>query len=160
MTLASKNTDSKRLEPGRREFFVGVGGTAAPGVLSASRTFAQAPQSALNIAHGAHPTSQTMASEKRISALNDGFTPQNSLDRNHAFYAVWADPSQGMNQNWVQYEWGEPALTLRSALVGNMDWTSEGRPCFRTDMRSIREQPDGSRSDIRAWIRFLPHGLE
>ena len=71
---ASQVTDSQRLEPSRREFLVGVGGTAVLGALSGSRAFAQAPQTALNIARVAIPASQVMASENRISALNDGLT--------------------------------------------------------------------------------------
>jgi hypothetical protein len=80
---------------------------AVLGALSASRTFAQAPQSALNIARVALPTSQTMVSENRISALNDDITPANSLDRSHALYPVWVDSSEGMHTTWVQYEWSE-----------------------------------------------------
>ena len=54
------------------------------------------------------PTSLTIASENKISALNDGFTPANSLDRSHSHYAIWAEPSAGKPTSWVQYEWSEP----------------------------------------------------
>jgi DUF1680 family protein len=48
-----------------------------------------------------------MASENKISALNDGYTPVNSFDRTHSLYALWAVPSTGSRTNWVQYEWSE-----------------------------------------------------
>ena len=91
-------------EPSRREFLVGVGGAAVVGVLSGPGAFAQASQSAVNIARVAVPTSQVMASENKISALNDGFAPESSFDRTHALYAVRADRSTGSNTSWVQYE--------------------------------------------------------
>ena len=105
---ASQAINSTRLEPSRRDFLVGVGGTAVLGVLSGSNAFAQAPENAVNIARVAVPTSQVMLSENRISALNDGFTPENSFDRSHALYSLWADPSTGKRTSWVQYEWSEP----------------------------------------------------
>ena len=105
---ASQAINSTRLEPSRREFLVGVGGTAVLGVLSGSNAFSQAPENAVNLARVAVPTSQVMTSENRISALNDGFTPENSFDRSHALYALWAEPSTGERTSWVQYEWSEP----------------------------------------------------
>jgi DUF1680 family protein len=106
-TSVSHATNPERLEPNRREFLVGAGGAAVLGALSGSRAFAQAPQSALNIARVAIPTSQVMTSENRISSLNDGFTPENSLDRTHALYALWAERSTSSRTSWVQYEWSE-----------------------------------------------------
>ena len=82
-----------RLEPSRREFLSGLGGAAIVTALSQTRAFAQAPESALNIARVAIPTSRYMMSENKISALNDGFTPENSFDRAHALYALWAERS-------------------------------------------------------------------
>ena len=72
----------------RREFLAGVGGTAVLGVLSGSKALAQTSEGAVNLARVAVPTSQVMTSENRISSLNDGFTPENSLDRTHALYAL------------------------------------------------------------------------
>ena len=83
------------LEPSRRSFLAGLGGAAVLTAFSGGRALAQAPESALNVARVAVPTSLTMASENKISALNDGFTPANSLDRSHALYAIWGEPSTG-----------------------------------------------------------------
>src|SRR4051812_39695135 len=96
------------LEPSRREFLAGLGGTAVLTALSSGRGFAQAPGSALNLARVGVPISLTLASENKISALNDGFTPANSLDRAHAPYAIWADRLTGSRTSWVQYDWSEP----------------------------------------------------
>ncbi|HEY2466556.1 MAG TPA: beta-L-arabinofuranosidase domain-containing protein [Terracidiphilus sp.] len=96
------------LEPNRREFLTGLGGVAVLTALSATRGFAQAPESALNIARVAIPTSRFMMSENKISALNDGFMPENSFDRTHALYALWAERSSDDRSSWVQYEWSDP----------------------------------------------------
>ena len=100
---------------------MGAGGTAVLGVLSGSRAFAQAPQSSLNIARVAVPTSQVMTSENRISSLNDGFTPENSFDRTHALYALWAEPAAGSRTSWVQYEWSEPVSVNRVEIYWAVD---------------------------------------
>src|SRR5674476_778369 len=98
----------ERLEPNRREFLVGVGGAAVIGVLSPSETLAQTSQRVLNIARVAVPSSQVMASENRISSLNDGFSPVDSYDRAHALFSLRAERSGGDHTSWVQYDWSEP----------------------------------------------------
>ena len=100
-----------QMGPSRREFLAGLGGAAAWTALAGSvgtRAFAQAPETTVNMARVAIPTSQFMMSENKISALNDGFTPENSFDRAHALYALWARRSSGESPSWVQYEWSEP----------------------------------------------------
>ncbi|HUD53838.1 MAG TPA: beta-L-arabinofuranosidase domain-containing protein [Terracidiphilus sp.] len=69
---------------------------------------AQTTQGPLNIARVAVPTARTMQSENKISALNDGFVPENSFDRSHALYALWTSPETSDRASWAQYEWGEP----------------------------------------------------
>src|SRR5215471_17495050 len=96
------------LVPSRREFLAGLGGAAVWTALGTTRAFAQTAESALNIARVAIPTSRFMMSENKISALNDGFTPENSFDRTHALYALWAERSSNERTSWVQYEWSEP----------------------------------------------------
>src|ERR1017187_4673876 len=120
-TSASHSTFPRRIEPTRREFLVGAGGTAVIGVLSGSRAFAQAPQNALNIARVAVPTSQVMTSENRISSLNDGFTPDNSFDRTHVLYALWAEHSTDSRTSWVQYEGSEPVSVNRVEIYWAVD---------------------------------------
>jgi uncharacterized protein len=125
--LASHSTkDDSSLEPSRREFLAGIGGIAVVTALSASRAFAQAPESALNIARVAVPTSLTMASENKIAALNDGFTPATSLDRSHAHYAVWAERSTSSRSTWVQYDWTEPVNVNKVEIYWAVDRPRSG----------------------------------
>jgi DUF1680 family protein len=91
----------------RRDFITGLGGVAVVNALSGRRASAETPQGPLNIARVAIPTSQTMRSENKISALNDGLTPENSFDRSHALYALWSRSPED-RADWVQYEWSEP----------------------------------------------------
>jgi hypothetical protein len=53
-----------------------------------------------NIALKANATTSYCSSWENISALNDGFDPSNSNDRNHAVYGNW--PQTGTQ--WVQYD--------------------------------------------------------
>jgi DUF1680 family protein len=107
--------------PSRREFLAGLGSAAALTALSSTRALAQAHENALNVARVAVPTSQFMMSENKISALNDGFTPENSFDREHALYALWADRSSGQSASWVQYEWSEPVHVNRIEVYWAVD---------------------------------------
>ncbi len=116
----------ERLDPSRRDFLAGAGSAAVLGVLSGPRAFAQASESALNIARVAVPTSQSMRSENRISALNDGFTPENSYDRTHALYALWGERSTGSRTSWVQYEWSEPVSVSKAEIYWAVDLPRAG----------------------------------
>ncbi len=125
-TSESHTADPEKLEPSRRDFLVGAGGSALLGILSTSRTFAQGSQSPLNIARVAVPTSQVRASENKISALNDGFKPLNSFDRTHALYALWAEPTLDSHTSWVQYEWSEPVIVDRVQVYWAVDRPRSG----------------------------------
>jgi hypothetical protein len=109
------------LEPSRREFLTGLGSAALLTALPVASAFGQASESPLNIARVAVPSSLTIASENKISALNDGFTPANSPDRSHAHYAVWAEGSAGGRKSWVQYDWSEPVNVNRVEIYWAVD---------------------------------------
>jgi DUF1680 family protein len=85
----------------------GLGGVAVLNALPVRRASAEMSEGPLNLARVAVPTSQTMRSENKISALNDGVTPENSFDRTHSLYAL-RSPSPEDGADWVQYEWSEP----------------------------------------------------
>src|SRR5581483_5140388 len=72
----------------RRDFMTGLGGVAVLNALPVRRASAETSQGPLNLARVAVPTSQTMRSENKISALNDGVIPENSFDRTHSLYAL------------------------------------------------------------------------
>ena len=100
-------TPATALEPSRREFLAGMGGAAVVAAFSGTGAIAQAADT-LNVARVAVPSSRSLMSENKISALNDGFTPADSYDRTHALNTLWANRSSGEHQSWVQYEWSEP----------------------------------------------------
>ena len=94
--------------PSRRGFITGLGSAAVLKALAGSVARAQESETPANIARVAVPSSWTLRSENKISALNDGFVPENSFDRTHPLYAVWIWSESGERSGWVQYEWGEP----------------------------------------------------
>jgi DUF1680 family protein len=91
----------------RRDFMAGLGGVAVLNALPGSRAGAQTAEGPLNIARVAVPASQTMRSENKISALNDGFAPENSFDRSHPHYTLFS-PTPEDRAAWVEYGWTEP----------------------------------------------------
>ena len=95
-----------QLETDRREFLAGLAGTAILAGISSASAMGQSPDASINIARVAVPSSVSLASENKISALNDGFAPPDSFDRSHGIYALRR--SRGTEQPWVQYEWSEP----------------------------------------------------
>ena len=94
-------------EPNRREFLAGLTGMVALTALTGTKGMTQEVSRALNIARVAVPSSLTPLSENKISALNDGFTPENSSDRSHGIYALRREESSESTSSWVQYEWTE-----------------------------------------------------
>jgi uncharacterized protein len=94
----------------RRNFLAGAAGTAVLAGLNCSRAFALTAdtQSELNLAKVALPSSATLVSEDKISALNDGFSPANSRDRENGFYAIRRGFEGDSHAHWVQYTWSKP----------------------------------------------------
>jgi len=65
----------------------------------------------INLALVAKPSTSFVSGHETITALNDGFDPDNSNDKSHGAYGNW--PQSGLQ--WVQYEWTQPVS------VGRMD---------------------------------------
>jgi len=107
-------------ETTRREFLAGLSGAALATALPLS-TLGQSGASTLNVARVAVPSSRSLMSENKISALNDGFAPADSFDRSHALYAMWVDRSAGERDSWVQYEWSEPVTVNKVEIY----WAAE-----------------------------------
>src|SRR6266567_5491220 len=106
---ANQSTENEfQLEANRREFLAGLAGTAVLATIGGRQAVAQAPDRALNVARVAVPSSYRIASENKISSLNDGFTPENSFDRSHGVYALHKDWEDNGAAPWVQYDWSEP----------------------------------------------------
>jgi len=88
ISAAQTSADYNQLESNRREFLLGLTGAAAAAAFTGQKVIAQAPDHVLNIARVAVPSSLTVVSENKISALNDGFMPKSSFDRSHGLYAL------------------------------------------------------------------------
>jgi uncharacterized protein len=108
-------------DPSRREFLAGLGGAAVVTALSGPKVFAQAPDTTLNVARVAVPSSRSLMSENKISALNDGFVPADSFDRTHALYSLWVNRSASERDSWVQYEWSEPVSVNKVEVYWAVD---------------------------------------
>ena len=99
---------------------------------------AQDASHTLNIARVAVPSSLTTLSENKISALNDGFMPENSFDRSHALYALSVERSSDDRASWVQYEWSEPVDINKVEIY----WAADHpRPGALPGSRGPRIQP-------------------
>lgn len=61
----------------------------------------------VNLALVATPSASYVSGDTSVAALNDGNTPENSLERGTGSYGNW--PRRGTQ--WVQYVWGQPIAT-------------------------------------------------
>ncbi|MGA8727490.1 MAG: beta-L-arabinofuranosidase domain-containing protein [Terracidiphilus sp.] len=87
---------------------------------------AQSNDRVLNIARVAVPSSLTVVSENKISALNDGFVPENSLDRSHGLYALNPERPSESGESWVQYDWSEPVNINKIEVYWAVDRPKSG----------------------------------
>ncbi len=107
--------------PTRRHFLSGAAGTAVALGLRGSQAFGQAAPSQVNLARVAVPSSFVTTSENKIAALNDGFTPASSRDREHGSYAVRADSEPDVEVPWIQYDWSRPVSINRIEVYWAID---------------------------------------
>jgi len=105
---AQSKESGTQLEANRREFLAGLAGTAVLTAVSGTHAAAQDANRVLNVARVAVPSSYRIASENKISSLNDGFTPENSFDRSRGVYALHKEWEEQGATPWVQYDWSEP----------------------------------------------------
>jgi len=96
-----------QLERNRREFIAGATSAAVLATLHGTRGIAQSSR-AINIARVAIPTGYAIASENKISAVNDDFSPGSSFDRSHGYYALRSVVDDAGSTPWAQYEWSMP----------------------------------------------------
>ncbi len=106
----------------RRGFLARIGATAAVAVCNPSGAFAQTAGATLNLAKVAVPSSLTTTSENKIGALNDGFTPSSSRDRQNGSYAVRQGfESENSVAEWVQYSWSKPVAFNKVDIYWGID---------------------------------------
>ncbi len=126
ISLASIGQNNTQIEPNRREFLAGLTGAAVVAAVSGQKGMAQPKDRALNIARVAVPSSLTVMSENKISALNDGFVPENSFDRSHGLYALHGEWPSESGKSWVQYDWSEPVSINKIEVYWAVDRPKPG----------------------------------
>ena len=101
-------------------------GAAVVAAVTGPKGVAQSPDRVLNIARVAVPSSFIVSSENKISALNDGFAPENSFDRSHGLYALHRDGPSESGESWVQYDWSEPVNINKIEVYWAVDRPQSG----------------------------------
>ncbi len=82
---------------------------AASALLAACLFIAAQAKAELNLAPAAKSSTSFVSGHEKLNAINDGYTPRNSRDREHHAYGNW--PSSGTQ--WVQYDWPVSVSTNR-----------------------------------------------
>ncbi|HYG98545.1 MAG TPA: beta-L-arabinofuranosidase domain-containing protein [Terriglobales bacterium] len=108
----------------RRNFLAGVAGTALVAAAGPFATGAWAKDAPVNLAAVATPSSLYTSGDTKLSALNDGATPANSLDYSSGCYGTW--PRR--DTQWVQYDWSKPVTTDRIDVYWWVDGREIGAP--------------------------------
>jgi DUF1680 family protein len=114
-------------EASRREFLAGLAGAAMVAALGGTKGEAEGADRAVNVARVAIPSSYRIASENKISTLNDGFTPENSFDRSHGVYALHRDSENESELPWVQYDWSEQVNVNKVEVYWAVDHPRPGQ---------------------------------
>ena len=122
-SCAGLNEHEFQIDASRRDFLAGLAGTAVLASIAGPDAVGQETRKELNIARVAVPSSFKVASENKISALNDGFVPADSFDRSHGIYALHIEENE---QPWVQYEWSEPVSVNKVDVYWAVDHPRPG----------------------------------
>ncbi len=96
-------------------------GAAVLAGVQGPEAFSQDATAPVNLARVAIPSSPVTTSENKISALNDGFTPESSRDHRNGSYAVRTEQEDGGHPRWVQYEWIQPIAVSRIEVYWAVD---------------------------------------
>jgi uncharacterized protein len=126
------------LAPNRREFLAGLMGATLLSTVNPTDGVAQESNLALNIARVALPSSSTMASENKISALNDGSRPEDSFDRSHGICTLRSEASSEGGTPWVQYDWKEPVHVSRVEVYWGVDRPRPGAMPGTSSLRGVQ----------------------
>ena len=131
------------LETSRREFLAGLTGTAVVAAVGGRSAIAQPVPQTVNVARVGIPSSRTMLSENKVSALNDGFVPADSFDRSHGIYALHGEfyaAGDGVPPNsepWVQYDWASPIRINKVEVYWAVDPPAAGALPGASSLRRI-----------------------
>lgn len=78
----------------------------------------------VNLAKVAKPSSSYVSGDTRLTALNDGYQPENSADGQHGTYGNWPQTTM----QWVQYDWAQPVTTDKIEVYWWVDGQGIGLP--------------------------------
>src|SRR3954466_3830054 len=134
---AKEANTSLHFEPSRRDFLAGLTGTAVVAAVHGTTAVAVAAEIPVNIAPVAVPSCVALRSENKISALNDGFQPENSFDRTHGVYVIPSDASVDGSQPWVQYDWSIPVTVNKVEVYWAVDRPRSTAPPGSSDPRVL-----------------------
>lgn len=112
----------EKIEMSRRVFLTGASGTALLAGFAGHKTKALAEDVLpVNLARIAEVTSNTRASEGRLSAVNDDKAPLDAATRGNGFYPVWPHAAIDGKTSWLQYEWPKAVRFDHVSLMWAID---------------------------------------
>src|ERR1700734_3246704 len=109
----------------RRNFLTGAAGAALLSAMHQRTGWAAESQSTtVNLAKVASASSLYTSGDTKLSALNDGLTPEASNDNRSGSFGTWPR----LDPQWVQYEWTRPVTTNKVDLYWWIDGAGVGAP--------------------------------
>jgi DUF1680 family protein len=108
----------------RRSVFAGAAGAAVFTGLGGFAFSSRADEASVNLAKVATPSTSFHSGDSKVTALNDGNTPENSADAEKGMYGNW--PKTGTE--WVQYDWSQPVGLNKIAVYWWIDGQGVGAP--------------------------------
>lgn len=109
----------------RRSFLAGAAGTALLSAIHPRTAWAADDQTTtVNLAKVASASSLYTSGDTKLSALNDGVTPEASRDNRSGSFGTWPR----LDPQWAQYEWSRPVTTNQVDLYWWIDGGGVGAP--------------------------------
>ena len=125
MSQSDLEQDIFPVELSRRSLLMGAMAVAFASTVSRAIAFGTPHQAKpVNFAKVAKPSSSYVSGDTRLTALNDGYQPENSADGQHGTYGNW--PQTKMQ--WVQYDWAQPITTDKIEVYWWVDGQGIGLP--------------------------------
>jgi len=87
--------------------------------INSTITGLEVSEDSLNIAEIATPSTSFVSGWENLEAVNDGFEPSNSNDRDHLVYGNWDSKN---TYQWVQYDWQQPFIATSVEIY----WFDDG----------------------------------
>lgn len=114
------------VHPTRRLFLQSLGGAAVAAAVGSRIAHAQADPDAVNFARVATGSSSHMASENKISSLNDEVNPASSFDHAGGMFVLYGGHGPDAEPAWVEYAWPQPVTIDRVDIYWGVDKPKPG----------------------------------